>query len=48
MCRCFNMYDDVMQYVMTFPSIALFNNRHFAVRIPKAHSTHLLIATARN
>jgi len=32
----------VLSALLTFVSIALFNNRHFAVRIPKAHSTHRL------
>ena len=32
----------VISALLTSVSIALFNNRYFAVRIPKAHSTHLL------
>ena len=32
----------ILSALLTFVYVALFNNRHFAVRIPKAHSTHLV------
>jgi hypothetical protein len=36
----------ILSALLTFVSIALFNNRHFTVRIPKPHSMHLLARDA--
>ena len=38
----------ILSALLMFVSIALFNNHNFAVRIPNAHSTHLLLVTAGN